>query len=65
MLTTKLSIDAGEKTSTTASSQAVINAFNWEDDQEITVDVDQIGSSVAGAGLKLKLYYKKGSTGAP
>ena len=54
-LSTKLSIDAAEKTSTSAASAAVISDANIAADAEITVDIDQIGSSTAGAGLKVKL----------
>ena len=55
VLGTKLSIDAGEKTSTTASSAATITDSNLADDSEITVDITQIGSTIAGAGLKVTL----------
>lgn len=55
VLSTKLSIDAGEKTSTTAVTPSVISDANLADDAEITVDIDQIGSTVAGAGLKITL----------
>ena len=55
ILSTKLSIDASEKTSTSAASAAVISDANISADAEITVDIDQIGSSTAGAGLKVKL----------
>ena len=51
----KLTIDAGEKTSTTAATAAVITDADLADDAEITVDIDQIGSSVAGTGLKVYL----------
>ena len=54
-LSTKLSFDAAEKTSTSAASAAVISDANIAADAEITVDIDQIGSSTAGAGLKVKL----------
>ncbi|GEM_PF-1596082 len=53
ILSTKLSIDAGEKTSTTAASAAVISDSALADDAEITIDIDQVGSSTAGAGLKV------------
>lgn len=53
ILSTKLSIDAGEKTSTTAATPAVISSTIIPDDAEITIDFDQVGSSVAGAGVKL------------
>ena len=55
ILSTKLSIDAGEKTSTTAAQPAVISDAALADDAEISVDIDQIGSSTAGAALKLTL----------
>lgn len=55
ILSTKLSIDASEKTSTTAASAAVISDTALADDAEITVDFDQVGSSVAGAGVKIWL----------
>ena len=55
VLSTKLSIDATEKTSTTAATAAVISDSALADDAEITVDIDQIGATIAGAGLKLWL----------
>jgi hypothetical protein len=55
ILSTALSIDAGEKTSVSAATPAVISDSALADDAEISVDVDQIGSSVAGAGLKVWL----------
>ena len=55
ILSTKLSIDAGEKTSTTAASAAVISVPAFADDDEISFDIDQIGSSTAGKGLKVTL----------
>lgn len=53
ILSTKLSLDASEKTSTTAATAAVISDSAIADDAEISIDVDQIGSTVAGAGLKV------------
>ena len=55
ILSTKLSIDIGEKTSTTAATAAVISDTALADDAEITIDIDQIGSSDAGKGLKVTL----------
>lgn len=55
ILSTKLSIDASEKTSTTAASAAVISDSALADDSEITIDIDQIGSTIAGKGLKIWL----------
>jgi hypothetical protein len=56
-LSTKLSIDASEKTSTTAASAAVIDTDydDISDDAELTIDIDQIGSTIAGKGLKVTL----------
>lgn len=55
ILSTKLSIDATETTSTTAATPAVISDTDLADDAEISIDIDQIGSTVAGAGLKVAL----------
>jgi len=55
ILSTKLTIDASEKTSTTAATAAVISDANLADDAEITIDIDTVGSTVAGAGLKVYL----------
>jgi len=55
ILSTKLSIDATEKTSTTAAVPAVISDSALADDSEITIDIDQIGSTIPGAGLKVTL----------
>jgi hypothetical protein len=55
ILSTKLSIDASEKTSTTAASAAVISDSALADDAEITIDFDQVGSTIAGAGVKVYL----------
>jgi hypothetical protein len=59
VLSTKLSIDAGEKTSTTAAVPAVISDSDLADDAEITIDIDQIGATVAGAGLKVWLIGRR------
>lgn len=53
MFTTKVSIDDGEKTSFTASVPAILLITAVPDDAEFTVFVTQIGSSVAGTGLKV------------
>jgi len=53
ILSTKLSIDATEKTSTTAATAPVISDAALADDAEITIDIDQVGSTIAGAGLKV------------
>lgn len=55
ILSTPISIDAGETTSTTAATPAVISVPSLADDAEVTVDIDQVGSTAAGAGLKVSL----------
>jgi hypothetical protein len=55
VLSTVISIDAGDKTSVGATTAAVISDSSLADDAEITIDIDQIGSTVAGAGLKVAL----------
>lgn len=55
IFSTALSIDSGESTSVTASAPAILSDTSLADDAEITIDVDQIGSTVAGAGLKVVL----------
>jgi hypothetical protein len=59
ILSTVLTIDSGEKTSTTAATPAVISDTALADDAEITIDIDQVGSTVAGAGLKVTLIGTK------
>lgn len=55
ILSTKITIDASEKTSTTAATPPVISDSALADDAEITIDIDQVGSTIAGAGLKVCL----------
>jgi len=58
ILSTKLTIDNGEKTSTTAATQPVISDASLASDAEITIDVDQIGNGTA-AGLKVTIVGEK------
>lgn len=58
ILSTKLTIDNTEKTSTTAATAAVISAASIADDAEISIDIDQVGSGEA-AGLKVTLIGAK------
>lgn len=59
ILSTKLSIDATEKTSVTASIPVVISDNLIADDAEMKIDIDQKGSTIAGKGLKVVIYYIK------
>lgn len=54
ILSTKLTIDNTEKTSTTATTPAVISDSVLADDAEITIDIDQVGDGTA-KGLKVTL----------
>jgi len=55
ILSTKLTFDASEKTTTTATTPAVISDTALADDAEITIDIDAVGNTIAGAGLKITL----------
>jgi hypothetical protein len=57
ILSTKLTIDANEKTSVTAATSAVLSTTSITDDAEITFEVDVAGTGAKG--LKVTLYYKK------
>lgn len=59
ILSTKLTIDATEKTSETAATPPVISDASLADDAEMTIDIDAVGSTVAGAGLKVYLLGNK------
>ena len=54
ILSTKLTIDNTEKTSTTAATPPVISDIALADDAEITIDIDQVGDGTA-KGLKVAL----------
>lgn len=54
ILSTKLTIDNGEKTSVTAATPAVVSDAALADDAEVTIDIDQIGDGTA-KGLKVAL----------
>lgn len=53
VLSTKLSIDASEKTSTTAATAAVISDAALADDAEITIDIDAAGTGAKGLKVTL------------
>lgn len=54
ILSTKLTIDANETTSTTAAAAVVISDSAIADDAEITFDIDVAGTGATG--LKVTLY---------
>ena len=53
ILSTKITIDASETTSTTASTPPVISDSALADDAQMTIDIDAVGSTNAGKGLKV------------
>ena len=53
ILSTKLTIDPNELTSTTAAVPAVVSDTALADDAEITIDVDVAGTSAAGAKIMI------------
>ena len=57
VLSTVITIDAAEKTSGTAATPAAIGGAGpaLADNALMTVDIDGIGSSTAGTGLKVYL----------
>ena len=52
-LSTKLTVDASEKTSTTAATAAVISDTAIADDAEVTIDIDTAGTSATGAKITI------------
>lgn len=56
ILSTKITIDNNQKTSVTAAVQAVLSTVVISDDDEIAIDVDQIGNGTA-KGLKVSLIW--------
>lgn len=53
ILSTKLTIDASELTSTTAATPAVISDANLADDAEMTIDIDVAGTGAKGLKVAL------------
>jgi hypothetical protein len=54
IISTKLTVDNTERTSTTAATPPVISDASIADDAEITIDIDQVGDGTA-KGLKVYL----------
>ena len=55
ILTTPISVDAGDLSSQTASVLPIISTALLSDDTEIKIDVDQVGTGASGKGLKVYL----------
>ena len=58
ILSTNITIDAGENNSENAATPPVISDTSLSKDDVISVDLIQVGSTVAGAGLKITLAYE-------
>ena len=55
ILSTPITIDSGETTSVTAATPPVISTTALTNDSIITIDVDQIGNTTSGQGLKVTI----------
>lgn len=55
LFSTNPTFDASEKTTETAATASVLGTTAVAADDEITIDIDAIGSTIAGAGLKVTL----------
>ena len=59
ILSTKITIDAGEFTSETAATPPVISDSSIAANAIITVDIDGVGSTITGAGGKVWIYFTR------
>jgi hypothetical protein len=59
ILSTTLTIDAGEKTSSTAATPAVIGTASVVADSEIVFEIVNVGSTTAGKGLVVNLVFHR------
>lgn len=57
ILSTKLTIDASEKTSESAATPAVISVTSVADDDEFTIDID--GGGTGALGLEVAVYVRR------
>ena len=55
ILSTRISIDPGDKSSEDAAVQPVILTSVLPDDDEIEIEIDQVGDTTPGKGLKVYL----------
>lgn len=56
VFSTPINIDDGDLTSVTSGTQPVISTSTFADDDEITIDFDQVGSTDPGIGVIIELY---------
>lgn len=62
-LSTKLTLDSGEKTSLTAATDAVISNTTFSAGQEVTIDLDAVSGTYKG--LKVWFTFRKNTPPAP
>lgn len=55
ILSTVITIDAGETSSRTAATPPVISVSALAEDDVITIDINQVGSTLAGSGLSVTI----------
>ena len=55
IFSTNLTIDSGQKTSVTAATPYVLSSSTFSNDDEMTVDIVQVGSTTSGRGLIVTL----------
>lgn len=58
ILSTKITLDASEKTSTTAATPAVVSDTSIAADAIVTFDIDAIGNTTPGNGLVVWIDYQ-------
>lgn len=58
VLSTKISIDSGEKSSHTAATAPVISSASFAKGDEVTADIDQVGSTTAGKWATIYMMFK-------
>ena len=59
LLSTKITLDASESTSFTAATPAVLSLRKIIQNAQVTIDIDAVGNTTTGKGLKVELlgYY--------
>ena len=59
ILSTVITIEIGETTSKSATVQPVVSDSSFADDAELIIDIDQAGTTTAGAGLKITVIGRR------
>ena len=56
ILSTRITIDAGQQFSVNSATQPVLSTTALPENAVLSFDIDQVGSIIAGSGLKILLY---------